>query len=81
MDCGLASRFAYKQQKTHQVENVLDLISMHEELCFVGVACLEGLDGRLIRNTAHRPKQAKGRSLKGDGKTAGWLSRPLGRAP
>lgn len=33
---------------------------MQEELCFVGVACLEGMDGRLIRNTLHRPKQVKG---------------------
>lgn len=42
------------------VEHVLGFVSMHEELCLVRVACLEGMYRGLIRNTVHRPKREKG---------------------
>lgn len=44
----------------HLIENVLDLIPMHEVLCSVVAACLQGMYWRLIGSTIHRAKQEKG---------------------
>lgn len=64
VDCGLASRLVYKQQKTHTVEDILDFISMHEKLFCP--CCLFGGGARRI-NQKHWLKQEKGERRSGEG--------------